>query len=314
MKKHLIGQIIRSARKARGLRQNELSAALGVCHQAISQWERGTRPFPARYAEQMAAVLQLAPHWLDIPPPEADMPRDSVRILFRPPSSLRLRYRPAYPISARVEHMTALGRRQQTLHEHVRSSLPPCEYEELAERFPRDSRWELQAALHVLADGARVVYSSPSRFRLPLNALHDCDWTDGQDLLQPVLLWEQGDERVVVFGQVWLNIPWHGPVRPDFLVWYKRKGQPGYWLYVEIDDDGHRDKQYQDQARALAISLPGLRYENYTTSDPRFFERLLSDIRTLRDKARKIRRDKRRRARELEEERWLRARKKQSAA
>ena len=309
MKKYLIGQLIRTIRKDRGIKQRDLARTLGVCHQVVSDWERGVRPFPARHVPSAAALLGVTPEQfeLEAPPDKRESAERGIRTLYRLVRTQRHRYRPAFPIGARVEHLTTLGPRQQALHDRVKDTLPQCEYKEVVERFPRDSRWELQLVFHMLGAGARVVYTSYSRYRLPLNTLHDCDWTDGQDLLQPALLWERGDERIVVFGQAWLNVPWHPPVRPDFLVWYKRQGHPGYWLYIEIDDTSHREKQYQDEARALAIALPGLRYENYTTSDVGFFQRVLRDIRDLRDKARKMRRTKRRKARELETERQAQA-------
>lgn len=312
MKKHLIGQILRAIRLDRGISQRDVAHALGVCHQTISDWERGVRPFPTHHLTPIAALLGVTPEQFEADAEQSDPPR--IRILYRLPRAHRLRYRPVFPAGASVAQMIALGPRQQALHDRVKAELPACEYDEAVKRFPRDTRWELQVVFHLLREGARVVYTSVSRFRLPLNVLRDNDWTEGRDLLQPALTWEREDERMVIFGQPWLNAPWHNPVRPDFLIWYKRRGEPGYWIYIEIDDPSHLDKRYQDQARALAISLPGLRYENYTTSDQGFFQRLLSDIRGLSDKAQKMRRSRRRRARELEADRHTKAATRQAAA
>lgn len=55
--RHVNGSVIRSARKALGLRQAELATLLDCEPETVSRWETGLRPMPR--AEQLAVVLLL---------------------------------------------------------------------------------------------------------------------------------------------------------------------------------------------------------------------------------------------------------------
>lgn len=291
--KNRYGHALRRLRTSLGISQRALAKRLNVCQQTLSHWECGRRPLPAERGALAERALCCARGTLTGLPEEGGF-----RLLVRSSSAKRARYRPPYVIRARIADLEGLGSVARQVAQLAQERCSTSELEETDERLPRDTAHELVFAMHLLAAGARVAYSCYSAFRLPVNTLCDDSWTDGHDLLQPVVVWTSGDERMVVFGQAWLNIAWCVPVRTDFLVYYKRKGQAGYWLYVEIDDASHKDKLYHDQARALAIALPGLRYENYVVTRPGFFDRFVRDVRALQPKALEMRRARRRQANE----------------
>lgn len=54
---HVSGDVVRSARKALGVRQIDLAALLGCEPETVSRWETGARPMPR--AEQLALVALL---------------------------------------------------------------------------------------------------------------------------------------------------------------------------------------------------------------------------------------------------------------
>jgi hypothetical protein len=145
--------------------------------------------------------------------------------------------------------------------------------------------------------------------------MHDLNGGVGDSLFQPVLEWKSGDERLILWSQVWIIVPHYGPIRVDFLGYYQRKGALGYWFIVEVDDrSSHEMKRNRDKARAIAVALPHLRYENHAVHQPWFVGNLLNDIRGLKDRAREWRLHRLRRARRLERKRLAEASRRRDAS
>jgi hypothetical protein len=87
---------------------------------------------------------------------------------------------------------------------------------------------------------------------------------------------------MLMYGQVRVLGARRKPFRLDFLIYYKRDGQRGQWIYMELDGWQHLYTPAQDEERAEGIGIPELRYDNEMTRRSDFFDILLQD---LRDKA-----------------------------
>lgn len=57
---HLMGSIIANARRAAGIKQEELAEQLGVTQPTVSLWERGKHLVPRNRADAIAEVLDLS--------------------------------------------------------------------------------------------------------------------------------------------------------------------------------------------------------------------------------------------------------------
>lgn len=55
-----LGEIIRQARQARGLRVADLAVMLGVKQPTVSNWEAGRRKVPPEYLEKLQAILGIS--------------------------------------------------------------------------------------------------------------------------------------------------------------------------------------------------------------------------------------------------------------
>lgn len=278
--------------------QRKLARALGVSQGALSQWESGKRPFPSARLEKAAAAIGVPVETLigeDLPAP----PRDTGR---------RLVLRPPYPPGATLEQVCQIGCHQQEVHDRVRARLDDELYRVLEEELPRDTRHELLVAMKLVADSGAIELSSPGHYQCTEHTMHDLDGGIGDHLLQPTVVWERGEERIVAFSQVWLNVLRYGPIRVDFLLCYRRSGRRACWLALEIDDrSSHGEKRYRDEARALALSVPVLRYENHVVHQTWFLGRLLDDIRGLEPEAARRRRNRLERAHRFARQRQERA-------
>lgn len=297
------GRSLLALRKQRKLSQYALAAAAGVSRGTVSEWEVGRRPIPAAKKPVVATILGVAEEALDPAPPVKVVRRRRV-----------VKHRPPYPPGADLSHVYTLGPAFSSLVNAVREALSKSELDELASFYPRDTREEMILVLNLLKRGGRVIQTCLQDWNCPVHSMHDLLETPANGLLQPAIEWRHGEERLIVFGQVWLLISRHAPVRVDFLVRYERAGHPPIWFFVEIDDSGHKDRVNADAERDAAIVLPGLRYENYVTHRPGFFERFLEDIRRVPALARKRIRERRRKGRLYEADRQKHAAKRRAVA
>lgn len=294
---NLVGQYIARRRCSLGLTQTELAKTLNVSQPALSQFELGKRPFPASHLPVLAKALNV---------PEAILRR-----LARPSrrgSARRPRLRPAYPIGATMKSISRRGEAGRQLCENVKATLDPESLRMLVEDFPRDTPEELTVALKLASLGAVVRLVSPGQMRCPLLTMHDLDEGVGDHLLQPAIEIETHEMKLLVFGQVPVNVPRVGPIRFDFLIYCKPKGQRGYWIYLEIDGHTvHELKRGQDEKRDISVGIPGLRYENQAVRSPWFIDGLLRSIRELETEAARRRLSRRRRARRIARQRVAQA-------
>lgn len=59
-----LGEKIKTARKNRGMKQNQLGAAVGVTEQAVYYFEHGLRIPSVQTLTEIAAVLDVSLDWL----------------------------------------------------------------------------------------------------------------------------------------------------------------------------------------------------------------------------------------------------------
>lgn len=318
---NILGPRIAEIRRVRGLTQAEVARRLQVTPAALSQWERGLRPFPLSRIAAAEEALGVSGEDALISregppsPPDANLSEAASPTAAGSGGGRLPQLRPPYPPGATIEQVAAMGRFPRQVIERVEAALPADEMRLLSEAFPRDTRHELLVTLGVAQSNATVSLATPAQWRCPLHVMHDLNEGVGDHLLQPVIVRETGDELTVFFGQPWLNVARYQPIRVDFLVYHRPKGERGYWLWVEIDDkSSHAEKRYRDAARELSLALPGLRYENHVVTQPWFPERLLADIRGKRDEAAERRRDRLRRARRRQRKREQQAAARRSGA
>lgn len=264
-------------RVERGMSQRQLARLLRMTRQAISHWECGVQAVPARHLHDLSHAFGLDPDDL-----RRDLAAQGARPRRRPVLTGRRRRRLPYPIRGTVERMCALGEQEAGLQRAVQSALPPADYERVVEHFPRDTPHELLAVHQMLIGGCRSSVMAPIDARCPFFIRDDYDFTYAGDRLQPALVWRQGDERMIVFGQVdiYVTLQERG-YRVDFLVYYQRRGKRGVWLYVEIDGGYHEETANQDARRAAGLMMPEIRYENHVVRRSGFFFRLLADVRKV---------------------------------
>jgi len=302
--RNFCGRAIARIRLAKDVKLLEFADKLGVSAPAVLQWESGLRPFPEAHLEAAAEALRVPVETLmtaELPVPTRELGRRPV-------------LRPAYPCGATLDQLARLSPSARALVDRVRAHLTEPLLRLISEDWPRDTVHELRVALCFLDDKGGVELASTGHYRCPEHTMHDLDDSVGDHLLQPAITWARAEERIVLFSQIWLNVLRYGPIRVDFMIYYRRKGRTGYWLILEIDDrSSHTEKTYRDEARALALTLPVLRYENHVVHQPWFFERLLKDVRNLESETARRRRERHRRARRLNQDREARAAERRAA-
>lgn len=290
---NLIGPRLAKLRRARSIPQSELANHLGVSASALSHWETGRRPFPESRLDSAAKFLGVSSEALHHP--EDRSQRSAGRVS---------RLRPLYPLGATIDQVSRLGAHARHVVTATRESLDEASWGLLINEFPRDSREELLAALKMSQSNARLMLSAPAHWHCPLHVMHDLDSSVGDHLLQPAIVRRTNQDIIVVFSQVWLNVLNFGPVRVDFLVYYRQEGHRGHFLVVEIDDKtSHEKRVLRDEERDKALPVPTLRYENSYVHKPWFMEELLRDIRALAPRMRRLRAIHRRRSRERQQQR-----------
>ena len=221
----------------------------------------------------------------------------------RPPRILRGRLRQGrpkrapYPMGATGEQMRRAGGCADRLYCNVLGGHDAEEGRTALTEFPRDTRHELLTVFHTLWHGGRVVMTSPSRYRCPSMVLDDFEWKYGGDQLQPALLWRGDREWWLMFGQVRIRGGVRWAHRVDFLIYYKRAGKPGQWMFLELDGSQHELTPNQDAQRTEGLALPEIRHDNAQALSLGYFERLLRDVRDGAVRAEPLVRERKKRAR-----------------
>jgi len=295
---------LRTWRLAQALTQGQLARRLGVARTMVCRWESGrTVPAP-RSLERLAEVLEV---------PLADLqalvPARESRCSRRRRVERALPRRPLYPIGASVDQMLRVGGCAHPLRFDVTKRLSADDLRVVDHEFPRDTRWELLVVHHVLKARTRLVECSLDRLRCPILVLDDFERAAGAFQRQHALLWEGEDERMLIFGQVRIRVAGTKPYRVDFLIWYKRRGLRGEWVFLEIDGSQHKSTPNLDAARAEGIGIPEIRHDNVQTLSPWYFQLLVRDVRRqaaiaaewTRDRKRQARAARRRRTSEAEQ-------------
>lgn len=305
-----LSNLLRSHRQARRLSQRDLAACLGVRRGMVSKWEQGIVLPALDRLEALAGALGI--------------PAERLRDLRESPSMgrparhsgfpRRRRRRRPYPIGATVEKMLRAGGAAERIYHETIQHISQRAYRRVVMEFARDTRHELLAAFHALRRGARLVVCTLSALACPLFVLDDFEWTYGGDQRQLALLWEGVGERMVMFGQVRVRGAGSAPYRLDFLIYYKRQGRPGRWIFLELDGSPHADTPNKDASRAESVGIPEIRHDNVQTLSPGYFDVLLSEVRLKAKQAAEWSRDRRKRGRILRRKRCNEAEQRRAAA
>ena len=298
-----LAQLLRTRRLALGLLQTDVARRVGVDRACVSRWESGKAQPPPERHDALAATLEISREQL----PEVAVQRKRPRPRRSACLRKRSRVRPLYPHSATLGQMLSLGGCALRVHEAARRKVGDDVCSEVARRFPRDTRHELLLAYHVLSRGARLVESAPAHRSCPIMILEDFEKTPGGDLRQPTLLWRGLDEVMALYGQVRVLGSGRRPYRLDFVVYYKRRGHPGAWMFVEVDGAPHLLTPNQDAERAEGIPVPEIRYDNEVVCCSDFFDRLVRDVRRKSSQSIAWARERQKRAREERRQREAQA-------
>lgn len=283
---------LRPYREALGLSITDTAAQLGVSRQTLSRWETGAREVPPESREKICTLLRISPsevNWLTTRPARWRIAQSGDLAI--PP------VRRPYPVGGTLDEMLRLGPMAEQIHAAARAQLTDEEHRIIVNEFPRDTPHELLFILMVVADGGRLVRSSPARFRCPMLVMDDFLPDLGADQMQWALEWERDDERFVIFGQVRIKaayVKWGA--RVDFLVFYKKRGKRRQWTYVEFNGRHHLTQEMQDNERAEGLLIPELRYDNPKLLVELWFVRFKEDLRTSAEQGAKRERERLQRA------------------
>jgi transcriptional regulator with XRE-family HTH domain len=291
------GLLIRHHRRQRHLTQCRLASMIGVSRQLLGFWESGRRNPDVKQTEAVRQALEL-------PPTVLGRGHDGVhrdRLVAR--WGHRAVYRQRYPMGATLDQMLRIPGYARHAYEGARERIGDDAVQAVLARFPRDTRHELLFVFQVLKETSRTVVTAPLWLNCRLHLLDDFDGGYAGHARQLALVWEGGEERMVIFGQVPLRGSSPTRYRVDFLVNYKPAGGRGCWLYVELDGGPHDLTPNQDAQRAETIPIPGIRYDNVKVRSFDFFQLLLKDVRRQAEDARQWERDRTKRARQLRRKR-----------
>ncbi|MBM3465284.1 MAG: helix-turn-helix domain-containing protein [Armatimonadetes bacterium] len=276
--KHELGLMLKRLRRALGLIQKDVAARIGASRSLVARWETGDALPSDKRIVQLADVYSASA--AEMRTLKAAMKSDPLDGVPR----RRRRTRLPYPIGATVEQMLAFGAPADAIYRDARKNIGDVDCQRTISLFPRDTGPELLFVFHVLRrPGARLVEHAPDARRCSVLVLDDYEWRPGGDLRQPALYWRGKDELMIVYGQVRVvggKIPSY---RVDFLIYYKRKGRGGQWLFVELDGSQHKLTPSQDADRAVSIRIPQIRYDNERLRSVNFFEQFIRDVRDKAD-------------------------------
>ena len=260
-----------SVRLVRGWTQLDLALRLGVHRGTVAKWEAGSEPVPKNARAAVAAALgveseHVRQQWPMAPP---------LRGLKVPPL-----YSPDYPVTGTLEEMLNLGSFAATLWNKLPDN--PALAFELRERFPRDSAWELLAAVHLILAGAELEFRSMNDLFCSRLVTEKEGFAPAGHFLRHVLRWQLPGATILLCPQVSLCVVGQSRSRrPDFLVLYI--GPHNLWIDVEIDSKFHEQTANDDARRAVGLGLPYRRYPTSALLRSDFPSRLLKDMQYLHD-------------------------------
>jgi transcriptional regulator with XRE-family HTH domain len=267
--------LLKKRRVELGMKQSQVAERVGVCQQTYSEWETGKAPTPVEYHESLAETLGLDPDLV-----KAATLQGVAAVRIRRHHEQRHAMRRHYPLGASVDDVPSISPWGGEVISTARSLLSEEDFGVLALEYPRDTRHELLVVFTATLYGFLVVWTSPARSGCPWLVLHDFLPEYGGSQVQPALLWQCGNESILIFGQVRLKAPFvKASARVDFLIRYKCAGKRQQWIYVEIDGRHHWNQRDQDENRAEGLLIPELRYDNHRVGTRDWFPRFLEDVR-----------------------------------
>lgn len=271
-----LGQRLCQLRREKGLSQRSLAATLGVSQRRYSRWEREVETVPVEWLAVLADALDAGTSVL------SDVHVDRKGPILPPflrAVRRRLAYLP-YTCNGSIEEMTGLNQGARQTWEAVRRLLSPADTARLAQRFPRDSAFELLAACHVILLGGYLARLTLNQLRCPVLTAEDYrSMRSAAYCLRDCLVLENDDLNVVMFPQVWVvsvvQSEWY---RLDFLCYARRRDGTERWMYVEIEGSQHEYTLNRDKRRAQGIQLRRLQFDAAEVLRYHFGEALLRRI------------------------------------
>lgn len=267
----VLGRWIAALRLDCGLTRGKLAEHLGVPASTVARWESENETVPAEVLGALAEALHV--------------PLDDLLALHASSRRLktsipaRTRRIATYPVQGTLDEMLELGGRvASSLALHLERKLTRRVYNEVLERFPRDSALQLLFTHHLIAFGAH-----PRKARLLdlgctlLITQRRRKVYDGERQRYALVL-PIDDWVLVLVPQVPVGVPGCPKIhRIDFLALYADSYGHRQWIDLSVEDAPLERDEHADCPSLLGI--PRLGYDSAHVCRPDMVALLVSDVR-----------------------------------